>query len=218
METRGFNREYRTGKVVRTDLQAGLAGEIESGSPDTVSYRDVTPRSCPANNHARSPSGSRPWSGRERSGNRHGRARAAPVGGLCDRCGGDLYVAGCNPDGAPWSIGIRHPRHGDQLIDSVRASNLAVCRRSRRLLHRGSRDFYHEDTKSNSFLRAFAMKSLSYPPTWKSFVAAGVPFRKTSTLYCPGGHPSGFETWNSVRALPLGAMVWVDSFTTCPSW
>jgi thiamine biosynthesis lipoprotein len=41
--------------------------------------------------------------------------------------GGDLYVAGCNPDGAPWSIGIRHPRLLDQLSASLRLSNLAVC-------------------------------------------------------------------------------------------
>ena len=41
--------------------------------------------------------------------------------------GGDVYVAGCNPEGKPWSIGIRHPRCDDQLIDSLRVSNLAVC-------------------------------------------------------------------------------------------
>jgi thiamine biosynthesis lipoprotein len=49
--------------------------------------------------------------------------------------GGDLYLGGCNPNGDPWSVGIRHPRpdiqtdgqkHG-QLIDSLRVSNAAVC-------------------------------------------------------------------------------------------
>jgi thiamine biosynthesis lipoprotein len=41
--------------------------------------------------------------------------------------GGDIYVAGCNPDDAPWSIGIRHPRRPDRLFDSLRVSNAAVC-------------------------------------------------------------------------------------------
>ena len=59
---------------------------------------------------------------------------------------------------------------------------------------------------------------LSYRSTSKSLVAAEDPFKKTSSLYFPIGHPSGFEMWNSVLASPVGAMVWVDSFTTCPSW
>ena len=58
----------------------------------------------------------------------------------------------------------------------------------------------------------------SYRSTSKSFVAAEEPFKKTSSLYFPVGHPSGFEMWNSVLASPVGAIVWVDSFTTCPSW
>jgi thiamine biosynthesis lipoprotein len=41
--------------------------------------------------------------------------------------GGDVYVAGLNPDGAPWSVGIRHPRCHDQLIESLSVSNVAVC-------------------------------------------------------------------------------------------
>ena len=41
--------------------------------------------------------------------------------------GGDVYVAGCNPEGKPWSIGIRHPRCDDQLIDSLRVVKPAVC-------------------------------------------------------------------------------------------
>jgi thiamine biosynthesis lipoprotein len=41
--------------------------------------------------------------------------------------GGDVYVAGRNPDGELWSVGIRHPRCDDQVIDSLRVSNVAVC-------------------------------------------------------------------------------------------
>jgi thiamine biosynthesis lipoprotein len=38
-----------------------------------------------------------------------------------------LYLGGCNPQGAPWSVGIRHPRRDGALIDSLRVSNQAVC-------------------------------------------------------------------------------------------
>jgi thiamine biosynthesis lipoprotein len=41
--------------------------------------------------------------------------------------GGDLYLAGCNPSGEPWSVGIRHPRQEDDLADTIRVSDRAVC-------------------------------------------------------------------------------------------
>jgi thiamine biosynthesis lipoprotein len=41
--------------------------------------------------------------------------------------GGDLYLGGRNPDGLPWSVGIRHPRNDRELIDSLRVSDKAVC-------------------------------------------------------------------------------------------
>ena len=41
--------------------------------------------------------------------------------------GGDLYLGGRNSDGAPWSVGIRHPRDDGRLLDSLRVSDAAVC-------------------------------------------------------------------------------------------
>ena len=41
--------------------------------------------------------------------------------------GGDLYLGGANPQGEPWAVGIRHPRRDDELIDTLRVSNQAVC-------------------------------------------------------------------------------------------
>lgn len=41
--------------------------------------------------------------------------------------GGDLYLGGRNPDGEAWAVGIRHPRLHDQLIETLRVSNRAVC-------------------------------------------------------------------------------------------
>jgi len=41
--------------------------------------------------------------------------------------GGDLYLAGRNADGKPWSVGIRHPRAENALIDFIQVSDQAVC-------------------------------------------------------------------------------------------
>ena len=54
---------------------------------------------------------------------------------------------------------------------------------------------------------SLAYAALLYRWTSTSFVPAEAPFKKTSSLYFPAGHPSGFEMWNSVLALPVGAIV-----------
>lgn len=41
--------------------------------------------------------------------------------------GGDLYLSGCNPQGEPWSAGIRHPGAPGELIDRFRVSDRAIC-------------------------------------------------------------------------------------------
>jgi thiamine biosynthesis lipoprotein len=41
--------------------------------------------------------------------------------------GGDLFLAGLNPEGQRWSVGIRHPRSPAESIEQIRLSNAAVC-------------------------------------------------------------------------------------------
>ena len=41
--------------------------------------------------------------------------------------GGDLYFAGTNAAGEPWSVGIRHPRSEGEMLESFRVSSAAVC-------------------------------------------------------------------------------------------
>jgi thiamine biosynthesis lipoprotein len=41
--------------------------------------------------------------------------------------GGDLYLAGANRLGEPWTAGIRHPRRPGELLESLRISGQAVC-------------------------------------------------------------------------------------------
>jgi thiamine biosynthesis lipoprotein len=51
----------------------------------------------------------------------------APFRDFAIDAGGDLYLGGLNPQGSPWSVGIRHPRRDRELIGTVRVSNQAVC-------------------------------------------------------------------------------------------
>jgi len=51
----------------------------------------------------------------------------APFSDFSIDAGGDLYLGGYNSQGAPWSVGIRHPRLGHELIETLRITNQAVC-------------------------------------------------------------------------------------------
>lgn len=117
METRGFNREHRTGKKIESALDAGAS----------VSYRDI--RLDP---HNRTITLLRPLIldlGAVAKGLAVDLAarELQPFRNFAIDAGGDLYLGGCNPDGEPWSIGIRHPRRENELIDSLRVSGCAVC-------------------------------------------------------------------------------------------
>jgi FAD:protein FMN transferase len=120
MEARGFNREYRTGHIVRTNVEATMP----IGS---VTYRDVH-----LNPDEKTITLVRPLVldlGAVAKGLAIDMA-ARELSSFEDYAidaGGDVYVAGRSPTGAPWSIGIRHPRRDDELIDSVQVSNVAVC-------------------------------------------------------------------------------------------
>lgn len=117
MESRGFSREYRTGQTVRTDLEPGGA----------VSYRDV---------HL-DPERKTIALGRPLILDLGAVAKGLAIdmaarelrtfGDYAIDAGGDLYLGGRNPQGAPWTIGIRHPRLDNRLIDSVSVSDMAVC-------------------------------------------------------------------------------------------
>jgi thiamine biosynthesis lipoprotein len=120
MEARGFNREYRTGAAVRNSTTSGCAVR-------DVSYRDVRLdperqtitllRPITLDLGAVAKGLAIDMAARELS----------PLGDYAIDAGGDIYVAGHNPEGKAWTVGIRNPRRHDQLLDSFRVSNLAVC-------------------------------------------------------------------------------------------
>jgi thiamine biosynthesis lipoprotein len=115
MEARGFNREYRSGRVVR------------SGESGEASWRDVE-----LDVEARTMLLHRPLT-LDLGGVAKGLAvdaaarELAPFRDFAIDAGGDLYLGGCNDRGEPWSVGIRHPRRESGLIAPVRVSNQAVC-------------------------------------------------------------------------------------------
>jgi thiamine biosynthesis lipoprotein len=117
METRGFNVEHRTRKPVHS----GISPERD------VNYRDVQ-----LDPERKTITLLRPLIldlGAVAKGLAVDMAarELAPFGDFAIDAGGDLYLGGCNPQGAPWSVGIRHPRRDGELIDTLRVSNQAVC-------------------------------------------------------------------------------------------
>ncbi len=116
MELRGYNREHRTGAVIRTALAC-----------DEGSYRDVH-----LDPDRRTITLQRPVIldlGSVAKGLAIDTAARElhPFQDFSIDAGGDLYLGGCNPEGAEWRVGIRHPRRDDEMICVLRASNQAVC-------------------------------------------------------------------------------------------
>jgi thiamine biosynthesis lipoprotein len=117
MESRGFNREHRTRKIIRTAIP----------SDESVNYLDV--RLGP---DERTITLLRPLTldlGAVAKGLAVDAAarELEPFKDFAIDAGGDLYLGGSNPQGEPWCVGIRHPRNADEVIDKLRVSNQAVC-------------------------------------------------------------------------------------------
>jgi thiamine biosynthesis lipoprotein len=125
MEARGFNREHRTGEIVRTAITP--ADNVDND----VSYRDVQ-----LDPDRKTVTLLRPLTldlGAVAKGLAVDTAarELQPFRDFAIDAGGDLYLGGSNPQGAHWSVGIRHPRpvheQDRELIDSLCVSNQAVC-------------------------------------------------------------------------------------------
>jgi FAD:protein FMN transferase len=117
METLGFNREHRTGKTIRTAI------EPDGGA----SYRDVHLDADRRTITLRRPLLLDLGAVAKGLAVDTAACELQPFTDFAIDAGGDLFLGGCNPSGAPWSVGIRHPRLNHELIDSLRVSNQAVC-------------------------------------------------------------------------------------------
>lgn len=124
MERRGFNREHRSGRRLTTPI-----------ARDTdVSFRDVS-----LDRDRRTMTVRRPMIldlGAVAKGLAIDMAahELRPLGSFAIDAGGDLYLAGCRPDGHRWSVGIRAPRRGPladtgelEAVEVLHVSDLAVC-------------------------------------------------------------------------------------------
>jgi thiamine biosynthesis lipoprotein len=118
MAARGFNREHRTGTMAATD--ADVASDI--------SFRDVV-----LDAGGRTVALRRPLLldlGAVAKGlaiDLAARELRRDYEDFAIDAGGDLYAAGRNVSCQPWTIGIRHPRQADAVVDVVRVSDAAVC-------------------------------------------------------------------------------------------
>jgi thiamine biosynthesis lipoprotein len=116
MAARGFDREHRTGRRV-TLLDADPA----------ASYRDVH-----VDAGRRTVTLDRPLT-LDLGAVAKGLAVDAAARELRDEAdfaidaGGDLWLAGLNRHGQPWSVGIRHPRRDGEVIETLRVTDTAVC-------------------------------------------------------------------------------------------
>jgi thiamine biosynthesis lipoprotein len=120
LHARGFNREHRSGAVAGAAAAAAAAG-------DSVNYLDVE-----LDDQRRTVTVRRPLTldlGAVAMGLAIDTAarELQAFGDFGIDAGGDLYLGGCNPDGRPWPVGIRHPRLDGELIDLLQASDQAVC-------------------------------------------------------------------------------------------
>ena len=117
MESRGFNREYRSGEVIRTDIEPEEAISYLDVHLDPEEKTITLLRPLILDLGAVAKGLAVDLAARE--------LRAFE--NFAINAGGDLYLGGSNPNGAPWAIGIRHPRRDHELIETIRVSNRAVC-------------------------------------------------------------------------------------------
>lgn len=116
MAARGFNRNHRTGEVTPADEAYG-----------DVSFRDVE---IDVDKHTillRRPLTLDLGAVAKGLAVDAAARELEPFQNFAIDAGGDLYLGGVNPQGEPWSVGIRHPVKEGELLARLRLSNQAIC-------------------------------------------------------------------------------------------
>jgi thiamine biosynthesis lipoprotein len=117
MEARGFNREHRTGRTVRTGLTSQSGATYRDVELDSDRQTITLHRPLVLDLGAVAKGMAIDLAARE----------LASLENFAIDAGGDLYLAGTNRAAERWRVGIRHPRQIDTLIASLRISDAAVC-------------------------------------------------------------------------------------------
>ena len=117
MENYGFNTHHRSGKIIRTEVTSAAG----------VSYRDVLVDSDRGTVTLRQPLVLDLGAVAKGLAIDLAARELKPLENFAVDAGGDLYLAGVNHDGKPWTIGIRHPYVDNELLGSISVSDRAVC-------------------------------------------------------------------------------------------
>lgn len=114
---RGFARNYRTGETIATPPLTGERPTFRDVHLDPQ-HRTITLRRPLVLDLGAVAKGlAIDLAGQE----------LAPLGRSLIDAGGDIAVRGQNPEGAPWRIGIRHPRQDAALLTTLQLTDAAVC-------------------------------------------------------------------------------------------
>ncbi len=137
MEEMGFNADFRTGAVTDStgaagdalgarDLAEGTAGSRPAaGAP--VTFRDVVLDPAAHTITLLEPLMLDLGAVAKGLAIDLAARELRPIANFAIDAGGDLYLGGCNEEGVPWRVGIRHPRREGELIETLHVSNIAVC-------------------------------------------------------------------------------------------
>jgi thiamine biosynthesis lipoprotein len=117
METRGFNREYRSGRTVTAGTVAEAAGTYHDIRLDPAAETITLLRPLVLDVGAVAKGFAVDMAVRE----------LEPCRNFLINAGGDLYASGHNAEGKPWAIGIRHPREHEKMIETLHLTDAAVC-------------------------------------------------------------------------------------------
>jgi thiamine biosynthesis lipoprotein len=117
LESRGFNRNYRTGDVVTSQLASSAGCSYRDVCLDPRRQTITLLRPLILDLGAVAKGFAIDLAARE----------LQPLDDFSISAGGDVYVGGRNPTGEPWHVGIRHPREPGDLLGVLEATDVAVC-------------------------------------------------------------------------------------------
>jgi thiamine biosynthesis lipoprotein len=117
MEADGFNVEYRTGKRRRTFEADRGPANYEDVHLDAVNGTIALARPLMLDLGAVAKGLAVDLAARE----------LGTFENFAIDAGGDVYVRGGNGENGSWRIGIRHPRDGAQLVETLAVTDAAVC-------------------------------------------------------------------------------------------
>ena len=117
MMARGFDREHRSGSQVHLDFDAAADATWRDVEIDPNRRAITLRRSLILDLGAVAKGLAIDTAAQE----------LKPFDNFAIDAGGDLYMAGTNRFGEPWTVGIRHPRNKDEMLESLRISDQAIC-------------------------------------------------------------------------------------------